>query len=318
MNAKVWTRPELRERGRNAFKRNYWWCVLAALILMLITGGGSSNGRSDKKTNKVNYKQNYSYNIDWSGNNSSSYDWTGNSSSYDWTGNSGSLGSLGSIQNTFSKENITNKVGSSVGGVTYTLGKMAYGIAGGVVSLFFIALILAIIAFVIILGILVFNPLEMGGRKFFLQNALAKQDGIGSFLDAFKSGYYGNVVVTMLVRDVKIFLWSLLLIIPGIVKAYEYRMVPYILAEHPELSYSEVLRISSEMMDGQKWNAFVLDLSFIGWYILGAFTCGILNIFWVNPYVYATDAELYLELSMDDRNLNAAGNGSDYVANNMA
>lgn len=309
MNAKVWTRPELRERGRNAFKRNYWWCVLAALILMLITGGGSSSGRSDKKTNKVNYKQNYSYNIDWSGN---------NSSSYDWTGNSGSLGSLGSIQNTFSKENLANTVGSKVGGTAYSLFKGAYGLAGGVLSLFFIALILAIIAFVIILDILVFNPLEMGGRKFFLQNALAKQDNIGSFLDAFKSGYYGNVVVTMLVRDVKIFLWSLLLIIPGIVKAYEYRMVSYILAEHPELSYSEVLRISSEMMDGQKWNAFVLDLSFIGWYILGAFTCGILNIFWVNPYVYATDAELYLELSMDDRNLNAAGNGNDYAANNMA
>ena len=293
MNAKVWTRPELRERGRMAFQRNYWWCVLAALILMLITGGGSS-GRSNndkKQSNSYTTKNVYSINLG---------------------------DEMTSAKSTFSKENITNKVGSSVGGFTYTLGKAAYGIAGGVLSLFFIVLILAIIVFAIILQVLVFNPLEMGGRKFFLQNALAKQDNISSFLDAFKNGYYGNVVVTMLVKDVKVFLWSLLLIIPGIVKAYEYRMVPYILAEHPELSYSEVLRISSEMMDGQKWNAFVLDLSFIGWYILGAFTCGILNIFWVNPYVYATDAELYLELSMDDRNLDALNNGNDYVANNMA
>ena len=293
MNAKVWTRPELRERGRMAFQRNYWWCVLAALILMLITGGGSS-GRSNndkKQSNSYTTKNVYSINLG---------------------------DEMTSMKSTFSKENITNKVGSSVGGVTYTLGKAAFGIAGGVLSLFFIVLILAIIVFAIILHVLVFNPLEMGGRKFFMQNALAKQDNISSFLDAFKSGYYGNVVVTMLVRDVKVFLWSLLLIIPGIVKAYEYRMVSYILAEHPELSYREVLRISSEMMDGQKWNAFVLDLSFIGWYILGAFTCGILNIFWVNPYVYATDAELYLELSMDDRNLDALNNGNDYVANNMA
>jgi len=293
MNAKVWTRPELRERGRTAFQRNYWWCVLAALILMLITGGGSSSrSNNDKKqSNSYTTKNVYSINLG---------------------------DEMTSMKSTFSKESITNKVGSSVGGFTYTLGRAAYGIAGGVLSLFFIVLILAIIAFAIILHVLVFNPLEMGGRKFFMQNALAKQDNISSFLDAFKSGYYGNVVVTMLVRDVKVFLWSLLLIIPGIVKAYEYRMVPYILAEHPELSYSEVLRISSEMMDGQKWNAFVLDLSFLGWIILAAFTCGILNIFWVNPYVYATEAELYLELSMDDRNLDALKNGSDYVANNMA
>ncbi|MBO4749334.1 MAG: DUF975 family protein [Lachnospiraceae bacterium] len=295
MNAKVWTRPELRERGRNAFKRNYWWCVLAALILMLITGGASSNGRSDKKNIKVNYNQNYSYNIDWSGN---------NSSSYDWTGNSGSLGSLGSIQNTFSKENLANTLGSKVGGTAYSLFKGAFGLAGGVIGLFLLTVIAVIFVVAIALRVFLFNPLEMGGRKFFLENALEKKDGIGSFLDAFKSGYYGNVVVTMLVKDVKVFLWTLLLIIPGIVKAYEYRMVPYILAEHPELGYSETLRMSSEMMDGQKWNAFVLDLSFIGWEILSAFTCGILSIFWVNPYEYATQAELYLELSMDDHSYN--------------
>ena len=85
--------------------------------------------------------------------------------------------------------------------------------------------------------------------------------------------------------------------IPGIVKAYEYRMAPYILAEHPELSYREVLRMSSNMMDGQKMNAYILDVSFIGWHILSAITGGIVGVFWTNPYVYATDAELYLTLS---------------------
>ena len=54
---------------------------------------------------------------------------------------------------------------------------------------------------------------------------------------------------------------------------------------------------SSELMNGQKMNAFILDLSFIGWEILSAITAGIVGIFWVNPYVFATDAELYLELS---------------------
>ena len=87
------------------------------------------------------------------------------------------------------------------------------------------------------------------------------------------------------------------------------------LAEHPELGYREVLRMSSEMMDGQKWNTFVLDLSFIGWEILSVFTCGILSIFWVNPYVYATQAELYLELSMDDHTADPYGAPyADYTA----
>ena len=112
--------------------------------------------------------------------------------------------------------------------------------------------------------------------------------------------------MTMFMMNLKIFLWSLLFIIPGIIKAYEYRMVPYILAEHPEMSYSEVLEASSRMMDGQKMNAFILDLSFIGWEILSSITAGIVGIFWVNPYYYSTDAELYLELSEGNVSNNVA------------
>ena len=95
---------------------------------------------------------------------------------------------------------------------------------------------------------------------------------------------------------VKIFLWGLLFVIPGIVKSYEYRMVPYILAENPNLQMSEVFALSREMTMNQKMNIFVLDLSFIGWSLLSVCTCGLLAIFYVNPYVQATNAELFLEL----------------------
>ena len=84
-------------------------------------------------------------------------------------------------------------------------------------------------------------------------------------LDGFRSGHYGNIVLTMFLRDLYIVLWTLLFIVPGIVKSYEYMMVPYILAENPGMDQKEVFQISREMMNGQKWNAFVLDLSFIGW-----------------------------------------------------
>ena len=100
----------------------------------------------------------------------------------------------------------------------------------------------------------------------------------------------------MFLRDLFIGLWSLLFIIPGIIKSYEYRMVAYILADQPELTRKEAFELSRKMMNGNKWNAFVLDLSFIGWGFLAAITFGILGVFYVNPYIQHTDAALYLKL----------------------
>lgn len=105
-----------------------------------------------------------------------------------------------------------------------------------------------------------------------------------------------NVVKIMFCRGLFTLLWSLLFIIPGIIKAYEYRMIPYLLAENPDMDMSEAFARSKEMMMGNKWEAFVLDLSFIGWYFLSAFTCGILSIFYVKPYVQLTNTELYVAL----------------------
>ena len=112
---------------------------------------------------------------------------------------------------------------------------------------------------------------------------------------AFSNGYM-NVVKTMFLRGLFTFLWTLLFIIPGIIKGYEYRMIPYILAENPGIDSREAFAVSKQMMDGNKWAAFVLDLSFLGWQILSVFTCGILSVFYVNPYVYMTNAELYVAL----------------------
>ena len=107
---------------------------------------------------------------------------------------------------------------------------------------------------------------------------------------------YANGIITMLLRTVFTALWTLLLIIPGIIKSYEYRMIPYILAENPDLEWREVFSISRRMMDGEKWNAFILDLSFLGWAFLSAITLGLVGIFYVNPYKGLTDAALYMAL----------------------
>lgn len=154
--------------------------------------------------------------------------------------------------------------------------------------LFLVVVVLALTVLKIFIG---YN-LEVGGAKFFIQNQTSRP-GVDMILDGFRSGHYGNIVFTMFCRNLFISLWSLLFIIPGIVKYYEYMMVPYILAENPGMDRKEVFQISKEMMNGHKTDAFFLDLSFIGWQFLSAFTCGILAIFYVNPYIQATHAEIY-------------------------
>lgn len=156
-----------------------------------------------------------------------------------------------------------------------------------------IALVAAVIAIIAVLfQYFVGNVLQVGACKFFVQNQ-TQNEPVSTIIDPFKSGSYKNVVLTMFLMNLFIGLWTLLLIIPGIVKSYEYRMIPYILAENPGMNRKEAFAISKRMMDGKKWAAFVLDMSFMGWIFLSLFTCGILNIFYVNPYIYATDAELY-------------------------
>ena len=149
-----------------------------------------------------------------------------------------------------------------------------------------------VILIVLVAKVFVGNLLKMGGYRFFILNQTA-QPGIGTLLDGFRSGHYVNIVLTMFLRDLFTTLWSLLLVGPGIVKHYEYLMVPYIIAENPAMDYKEAFQISKQMMDGEKMEAFIMDLSFIGWYLLSAVTCGLLAIFYVNPYVQASFAEMY-------------------------
>jgi uncharacterized membrane protein len=134
--------------------------------------------------------------------------------------------------------------------------------------------------------------LEIGAMRFYEENSDRKAEFrlLGS---GFKSGYYGKKVLTMFLKTLYVVLWSLLLLIPGIIKNYEYSMISYILAENPEISRTRAFEISKEMMKGEKWDAFVLDLSFIGWHILGGITFGIVKHLYTKPYCVSTWTELY-------------------------
>ena len=146
----------------------------------------------------------------------------------------------------------------------------------------------------LVLSVFVFNPVIIGCKKYFLDASEGTSD-LARMGYAFKNNYTNIVFVTFM-QHLVIFLWSLLLIVPGIIKSYQYRMIPYLMAEDANLSFSEAKRLSSEMMDGEKWDAFVLDLSFILWWLLAGITFNLVGIFWVNPYYEYTCVELYKTL----------------------
>ena len=148
-----------------------------------------------------------------------------------------------------------------------------------------------------ILGILytifIGNVIVVGKNRYFIKNHVENPE-LGEIFSGFK-GNYLNVVKIMFLMDLKTLLWLFLFIVPGIIKAYEYSMIPYLLAENPNLSADEAFYLSKQMTTGQKADLFVLDLSFIGWIILGLICCGI-GILFVLPYPQATRAEVYLNL----------------------
>ncbi len=139
--------------------------------------------------------------------------------------------------------------------------------------------------------VFVANPVEIGKNRYF---TLCRYNSVNleEMLYGFKNGRYLSNVKTLFLRDLYAALWGLLFIIPGIVKRYSYWMMPYILAENPGLSTERAFEISMRTTQGEKWEIFVLELSFIGWYLLGALACGV-GILFVQPYHEATRAELY-------------------------
>lgn len=206
----------------------------------------------------------------------------------------GSGGSSGASSGTRSGSNELSDLIAS-GGMSSAEADQFMAIMGGILAAAAVIIIIAMIIGIAV-KIFVLNPLAIGGNKYFVQNAINADTPLGVLGDGYKMNYM-NGVKTMFLKDLYIFLWSLLCGIPGIIKSYEYMMIPYLLADNPEMSSEEAFQKSKEIMNGNKMDAFILDLSFLGWRILSVFTCGILDLFYVSPYYFATRAELYLTLN---------------------
>ena len=143
--------------------------------------------------------------------------------------------------------------------------------------------------------LIISGPLCVGVAYFMLAYARRTPPvGVSDMFHGFTQSIGANIVAYILIT-LYTFLWSLLFIIPGIVKSYAYAMTQYILADHPEYTATEAIEKSQELMKGNKFRLFCLELSFIGWIILSGIAFGI-PLIWVIPYMEMTKAEFYQNL----------------------
>lgn len=138
-------------------------------------------------------------------------------------------------------------------------------------------------------------PVTVGMYRYFMKHRNMNQTSrFSDLFSVFRKNQYMKVVKVMFWYYIRLILWTLLFIIPGLIKAYEYFFVPYILAENPDIGMERAFEISKNMSDGHKWDIFVVGLSFLGWTILGALCCFV-GVYFVYPYMQATYAEMYAE-----------------------
>lgn len=274
----MWTRRALKGQAKTALKRNYWKIVLVSALLILLGGGIGGHSAS-------------AYGVD-SSNFAAGIQETEETDRQEETGEDSFL--IESYETEADAGLPAEGETESVGEANQDAGRQGRVIMAVVMIVAFVVIFLIIFVVAFAFAAFLYNPVIVGVQRFMVKSVDDKAE-VKEVVYSFDHSYL-NIVKTMFFMDLHVFLWSLLFIIPGLYKKYQYRMVPYILTEHPQMPYKEALQLSRDMMEGEKWNAFVLDLSFILWHMLGAITCGILEIFYIAPYQNLTNAGLYKAL----------------------
>ena len=158
----------------------------------------------------------------------------------------------------------------------------------------YFSIILIALVISTVFKIFISNPIQCG-FLYYLQNLRLDDNNIGYIFSSFSGGRYSKVMKKMFFMWLYESLWSLLFIIPGIIKHYSYYLIPYIVAENPDLDKDRVFEISMSVMNGNRWKAFVLELSFIGWELLAMIPCG-LGLPFLVPYIETTKVEFYQKM----------------------
>lgn len=199
--------------------------------------------------------------------------------------------------------NLVNDLTSGLFFVKFVKGFYRLGFSQGAILFIVSVLVLAVsIGF----WFLVKNVYRAAGRRVFLECRTYEKVTLQRLLFFLRSRRWVNACVNMLMQYVLYLLWSLT-IVGAAVKRYSYFMVPFIVAENPEISWRDSITLSRRMMDGHKWECFLLELTFVPWKILGIATLGLTDLLYVNAYKTATFAEYYAHLRTLAKKENLAG-----------
>lgn len=213
------------------------------------------------------------------------------------------------VPNKILKTNARNQLGNRIFGVTWVMVMVAYIICSAIASMPTLKITLdsdgffikgdissyASTATVGLVGLVLAGPMLYGFYRICTNVVRGKKNvEIPELFVAFKENFFGAMVVH-LATLLFTFLWGLLFVIPGIVKAYSYSMAQYILQDDPSKEWKQCIEESEKMMKGHRWQLFCLDLSFIGWLIVG-FLCLGIGVFFVYPYIEVSRANFYMAL----------------------
>lgn len=292
----MWKRKELKSSAREIVKKNYWTTILVCFLLAILTGefGTSIIGwLQGEDTLDPTYIVKQEEIISGEDVNQEKINII--------------LEKISEVEEKVKKENLTDlqikvieivkaNLNSATKSQKYIF-KILDAITSFNINQPFLGFTISVTALMSLLFIIMIgDPLIVAGRKYFLKSRKEEDIKITNMAkDIFQRENWLNVAIIMLLRNLYNMLWYLT-IIGGVIKMYEYRMIPYILAENPKIKRKQAFKLSKEMMKDNKWKTFILDLSFIGWEIASILTFGMVNILYANPYKATTSAELYVVL----------------------
>lgn len=284
----MWERKQIKRISRRNIKRNYWNCIAVCLVMSIFFGKYPIN----VETLRIFYN----------------------------ASNMMDIQSVDDVEELIEEEHmeeckkekiiavLTTHLGAVLISIITTAGcfinmavRMLANINTDGTDVVFLAM--SIISVCVLFTICVVNMVLVGEIRFFLENRRYKRTHLFRIFFLYRYGLTKNVFFVMFKYTAIIFLWSFT-IVGGIIKAYEYQMVPYLLAENPKIGSREAFTLSKQMMYNNKWKSFLMDISFTGWVLLSLVTLGFTAAFWSISYRMAARAELYVVLrkkAIEDR-----------------
>lgn len=278
----MWKIRTLKSNGKQSMKKNFASCLIVSLIMVFLVSGALSITETIDES--IEYINEFGTELGAEKIVAFSNDLKELEDKFRSTTTVGDQSSKGFISGLYHS---TKKTGSTAGGFLLIIDKLFLKddvsttiiiACGTIISLLF--------------SIFVQNILRIGTARFFMENQLYEKTHINRILIIYRSKKTFHCAWIMLTRIVFNLLW-LLTIVGGIIKFYSYRMIPYILAENPTISRKDAFKLSMKMMKGHKFKTFMLDVTFLPWWILSIITFGFVQYLYLEPYIRSAYAELY-------------------------